>query len=778
MKNFRLQRTILKSRYTNAREVAVILSLLVALPYCIFPVTVVSAQQTYTPAGIQSGPDVVGSSFASAAIFNPADNTVVVTGTTYGRFWQDRVDEADSSPGCFLVTARLPEVHRGDIAWVDSGKISTIAHKEGCSSIALRGSKLFLSGHADTGGVLEELRNSASIVPSTQYGMLLDMDYDGGSSRVDIVGGRVLQDSPVVFPVAVVALPGESEVYVASMATDSTVDHDYSNEQLDPQRFFPYGSKFHMTVSRLSLNGARFQEGTVLNTLDEQWTKPYSTKEAGDVYVAGMIKLSNEILVVVGSTTGYGGAVGGLVDTGPDMDGFVTKLHPVTGGVPVEPGNPKHQGTVRIQSVDGKDDFVAGVCHDAYRHDPGHIYIVGSTSGDLDRSGSAAAPRGYLMKLDFESLQPVWTKVLAANAATTTIANATSGGRPSVRGVSCVVTPDGEAVYAAGVVENSGVLPLSGTMTSFGGKDIYVVKYDTVDGKEGFVRQIGSSEDDEMAMRGGLLTDSQGNAVLVGHTAGSLYRTREESEKAGVSDIFLLTISRYDGKYQFPIEHPEYGQQVEEDVVSGPGSAPQTPEMSGTTMNAKAPSTTGSDSSDVLGLEKWTGLTILLVGILTSLLLVGLLLARRSNREVYTSRNQVLDYLHQFDVEDVDLKHSATGGWHCSYTNGLAHGINIRDGSSSSNDDIVAGPSQGFGLLPVRTGGFDPLTTPLNSSTLRDSLFVNDDSDGRLGRPDGHHSFGDDSSADRRHTAIHESRRSSTRKTRRKKLDAWGREIV
>ena len=38
---------------------------------------------------------------------------------------------------------------------------------------------------------------------------------------------------------------------------------------------------------------------------------------------------------------------------------------------------------------------------------------------------------------------------------------------------------------------------------------------------------------------------------------------------------------------------------------------------------------------------------------------------------------KVLEYLNDFDVDDIDLKQSATGGYHCSYTNDLAHGLDI-----------------------------------------------------------------------------------------------------
>jgi hypothetical protein len=51
----------------------------------------------------------------------------------------------------------------------------------------------------------------------------------------------------------------------------------------------------------------------------------------------------------------------------------------------------------------------------------------------------------------------------------------------------------------------------------------------------------------------------------------------------------------------------------------------------------------------------------------------------------------VLRYLSSFDVEDVDLKHSATGGWHCSYAGPLANGIVTGSSHARYRDDPCDG---------------------------------------------------------------------------------------
>jgi hypothetical protein len=96
------------------------------------------------------------------------------------------------------------------------------------------------------------------------------------------------------------------------------------------------------------------------------------------------------------------------------------------------------------------------------------------------------------------------------------------------------------------------------------------------------------------------------------------------------------------------------------------------------------------------------------------------------NRDVSTDRTQVIQYLNEFDVDDIDLKHSATGGWHCSYSNDLAKGRNRRSERKSSYS----------GLEPqlLMPGSESLLGEPLNdSSVLQDALFMDEDDAGEYG---------------------------------------------
>jgi hypothetical protein len=248
-------------------------------------------------------------------------------------------------------------------------------------------------------------------------------------------------------------------------------------------------------------------------------------------------------------------------------------------------------------------------------------------------------------------------------------------------------------VYFGGIVEKDGVLSLSGTPVSYGGDDIFVAKVGASTGALQFVRQFGSEQDDEIAMRGGLTTDTEGNAVVVGNTYGSMYRVRSQEEASMVrSDVFVATIGAFSGKIVLPVRVGD----------SNPNEE------------------SGSNGNSEVAKPKWAGIFVIFFGIIAAGTCMFCLVRRRREREVATDRKQVLDYLGDFDVEDVDLKHSATGGWHCSYAGPLAHGINNKSRFRSSFSEYVE-----------REGD---MTSPLTEAAdYAESLFLTESETPRLG---------------------------------------------
>merc|ERR1712238_163224 len=66
-----------------------------------------------------------------------------------------------------------------------------------------------------------------------------------------------------------------------------------------------------------------------------------------------------------------------------------------------------------------------------------------------------------------------------------------------------------------------------------------------------------------------------------------------------------------------------------------------------------------------------------------------LILSKKKEKEA-TERALVFSYLQNFDLEDIDVKQAATGGWHGTYIGSLANGVNVldEDGEVLVSDNI------------------------------------------------------------------------------------------
>jgi hypothetical protein len=782
----------------------------------VFPQT---NSNSYQPAGLQSGLDLQGSSFGSAMIYHAEDHTVTIVGSTYGTFFANtgQVPGDSETSGCFVATASLPPPVQNSSAgrdsagstnnassndddppvmeWLNVQLVSDSATTESCNSLLQHKGRLFASGYTEKGGVLDKLRNAGSLVDTKQFGMILDLQYTNSSDKtaaaggIKLNGGRVLQESEVVYPVALTTSPSDDFIYLLTMETSDPSRNTMTNEVTlagtgaetdtvtlhgDPTRFFTYGSSFGMSIERIEMKSIIPQDTSndigastassvygdnLQKTLSESWREMYVTNGGESVHVSDMVKLSDDILIVAGSTTGYGPAFGTGPETGNDMDGFVTKLRTDVGTPYRDWSAPDtNPSTTRIQSVNGQDDWVLGICHDP--KDPAHFYLVGATRGQLGAAvaGSTANPstEAYLMKLETSSLKPVWTTQIGADTST--------DDSTVVHGGSCAVTSDGSTVYMGGVVKDDAILPGSGAETSFGFDDIFVVQIDSQDGRVQWIRQIGTDGDDEFA-RSGLKTDSAGNAIVLGNTVGSMYRRRTDEEEPPNSNVFLMTISRFNGDFQ-RLDGED------NNFAPPPASAP-----------APVKANNASSDDDRKSTEYVAMISFLLVSIV-AVALAAVYVGRRIPREVNTDRSEVLGYLGDFDVEDIDLKHSATGGWHCNYANSLAEGVNtgpapIDGGLASSNNNNA---SQNSDFAPLNAAASN--SNKNSGNLLADSLFMDEDEPVMLGGFDGSGGSGRTSGygglvdAYKNSSSFDEQRSGSRSNKSRRKTDTWGHEII
>jgi hypothetical protein len=634
---------------------------------------------TYQPGGMQSGPDPYGSTFAASVTYSAADNSVLMTGSTWGRYFETKeqlLDEDYDSfgnkienpmivQGCFLANAALPgatsqqahsyegnSVAVGNLFWDRRQRIRSPSANEACNAIQLFSdtASVLIAGHSEE-RLNATINNEVMVSETKQLGLLLDMDWNiNGDRSFQLVGGQELQDNNTMYPVAMASRTNSEAdgLIVIFMEADNEAKHinvKEGEQPRDPSTYFDYGAGFGFSVAMYSFTKSQVTANYAATKIAMSWSQRYDTKELkGQVYVNDVLQVASGLIVVVGTTNGQGPGFGSETDQGKDLDGFLTKISPSTGQLIIEPGFPS---SYRIQSINKKHghDWVAGICNSA-ANDPKYVYVVGTTEGKMSNStDKVKGTSAFLMKFDLRKMQPIWTKQLSTETQRRKYSHV-------ARGMACAVTPDGSSVWIGGTVDRGNYMPNSGLSKSLGGRDIFVAKLSTSTGEIQMVKQLGTNDDDELAMRGGLVTDAVGNAVLVGNTYGSMYRVRSPEETN--SDVFVMTIGLFDG--------------------------------------AIAPLPAGALTKSTSWLAS-VGSFILWSSLFGFFLFVLFYVYRRhaSKRNKETPRSQITSYLAGFDIEDVELKHSATGGWHCNFINKLASGKFIpRRPASSARPGVIA----------------------------------------------------------------------------------------
>jgi hypothetical protein len=726
-------------------------------------------------AAFQSGPDV-GPSFAGGMAYEPELNVVYLTGATYGSLFDPTsiMTAPSEVSSCFLGMVKLPTENTDTSAvnvplqWIERELYGTRSTTESCTALALATKEMgtpnehpgvFLIGGTEEGGLLTNIRIPGSH-KAKQYGLVLDvtvgsgvgMDNGGvshnGVRATTLLGGALIQDEAVQYPKAIVAdAPTQNFLYVASQhSEDKELSAEYVQDSPTIERpnftnggIHKYGNSFGMLIERLSRDEVSNVAGTspttilppdlVQKTLSLTWRKPFGLVGTASarytdqtVHVAGLIELpDSQALVIVGSTRGSGPAFGEESGNG-DMDGFMTKLHVENGSFLAQGENAR--AVHRLDSINHNDEWVTHVCAPPRTGlgsggAPEVFYVVGATTGQLD----SAAPlplegefHAFISKIDLITLDTIWTKQLVAPDGT-------------AFALGCVVSSDHSLVYVGGGLEDGAALA---TEISAGGDDFFVAQFRTDDGTLIWVHQVGTSGDDWLAHGTGMAVDKFDNVVVFGDTTGALYRTLDNDPKdvTHERDIFVSIFTKSDGGHIKPTE------MTGESFTGGTGDGPQQPVPGFGSF--EPPSSTNSDT-DKGGKSKFVLVTLLLA--CTALAAVGFAAKFKHQKDVATERGHVFAYLQGFDVEDVDLRHSATGGWHGTYVNKLAHGVNQSDAAALANPDASSSGGVRHGSShsgrssgPPPSSSFSFETAPLShSSVIKDSLFMDVDSKPTLG---------------------------------------------
>ena len=664
----------------------------------------------FIPFGLQSGTDLEKeSSYVASMAYNDENREVIITGGTYGNYFQHSGSSsmADSETSiqdadCFLAMFRLPSsqdsrsnVDEGKFEWIRRRQFGNSA-TEFCSGIEAGASGMYVIGHSDESGILSSLLPYGSRHRSV-YGMVLDLN-----DNIELTGGRLQHSSELQYPVQLASDPNSQDLFVATIFSDAqpanVLRESPTNSRIyrggqdiasTGYRTPAYGKKFSVRLERMKAkNPENFTSGNsngvndLAETIEPTWTREFGTQNLDTVQVSGLLYFSSTTLVMAGYTRGSGPSFGYADNSDDsDLDGFITKINPESGNL---------MATKRIKTQ--SDDRVIGICHQKGANDSTAVFVVGMTNGFFDKTYlphnydyNEGTNFAFLIKLDLETMEILWSRQLGA----VTTDKSQIDHTPQVHGMSCTVTSDGDDVWMAGAVKNGDALSIYGepSFVSGGGDDIFVAQFRTADGFLNFARQIGTSEDDYLAQGNSLDTDGDGNLIVLGNTRGSLFR---EKANFGVSDVFALSVGRASGDFVPSIE------------ITGAkkGSMSDERDTTGGSRNGLV----DISQSNQAGLKQAHALVS--VGVLVGLLflLVGLALILERIRRREASKGPIETECDAFDAVDMVLEARTMKGWQTLVAN-AARGHPAIEGKFRRNPFYDEG-SKNMGL-PWETVTFD-----------------------------------------------------------------------
>lgn len=673
---------------------------------CSYQATLSVAHFGYQSGGFSSStaPDT-GNSYASALHYDGASKVVYIVGSTYWTYW-DRISHVNNeiaslskleASDCFFAMLTIPVL--GDTMNLEyTRRFGKSTVDESCSALAFipsndGKSKIVTAGHTAQNGFLTSLRSLGSPV-SHVYGFLLNLELKlterpkvigGFDIQGKLDGGALMNDHAVQYPIAVAVNPlpenGEEDaVYIVSQSSTSKKKNVVGgNLQQRPDKAAAggldqpeYGNHYSVFMQKMvsksraemdfedeeaDLIGFSNSEGGLKETTRADWTEVLSPSisyndlaidhelQISDLKYVPLVENSvrSDLLVLVGTTSGYGDAFGGANPNENDEDesflykaGFITTFD-VNGAL---------KKSTRIE-LEEEDVHIKGVCFEEGKDYVEFIYLVGETRGlladnikaqDLSRDVSGRhSKHAFLMKMNIQTHERVWTRQVGGTLGKDVIS------------YGCAVSPNDDVVYMAGTIADGDRIRLQTTPTvSAGGDDIFVANYDSSNGDTNFVKQIGTSKNDWLARGNGIVTDESGNAIILGNTRGSMMRVRSDEENDSVSldsrglssDIFVFSIEKGTGEMK-TISEFFNGEPQGIDVADGDAQLG------------------GMDITAVIIGAMIASITSVYVGYSVV----------RSRTNDYRANTETINYLEDFKDPDYELhiRNSATGGVHAVY---------------------------------------------------------------------------------------------------------------
>lgn len=489
-------------------------------------------------------------------------------------------------------------------------------------------------------------------------------------------------------------------------------------------------------------------------------------------------------LLVSGSTRGTGRGYGPADPNTIDQDGFVMQLDPKDGSFLMHKRQQSKKkdlvGLNNLREGTGADDFIRGMCH---RKTPGSdkFYVVGGTKGDMttsdqgeqDTDGNAGFQFGagvenkykdkwvrdesimpFLRQVSFErNLGPIWTTQWAAMP---NMENSRKSSLPSsAYAMDCVVDESSNVIYVVGTVLKGAMMTQGDVeMINQGGDDVWLAKVDETTGNVYWLTQLGSFANENVARHGSIAFDGE-NVIIYGNTGGNLYRQRSGTEikgGEGKSDIFIMTVNGKTGAVTdnfylggtssatvagtvvgapdsvvVPGGDQDYKTNHDpvlddNDSVAPPTAPPTAAPKPPKKESPPPPEKESTDMSSSTPKKNKVGIAFAVIfGIVAVLVLLLLFSSRRlKKKSAESQKSSIFACLQKFDVEDIDLRRSPPGGWHGTYMNKLAYGVNKAD--SGYHDQEVGGlpESATYEDAPLHSAG----GSGTHSSVASDSLFI------------------------------------------------------
>ena len=99
-------------------------------------------------------------------------------------------------------------------------------------------------------------------------------------------------------------------------------------------------------------------------------------------------------------------------------------------------------------------------------------------------------------------------------------------------------------------------------------------------------------------------------------------------------------------------------------------------------------------TNDEVVIDKHSGYEATLIGVAITAIILGVLglfivyyiRTFQSKKEEAINKKCIYPYLQNFEVDDIDIRRAPTGGWHGTYMNKLAYGINEFETTSETSD--------------------------------------------------------------------------------------------